>query len=172
MAVLCRAGGHTSGDGTSGRTAHWPAMVSARVPSAALTVKISSSSTLPMARAWLVWRPVTMATTSMSTTAGGRANERYCAVAHTVGRPVVRSMASTAAARPQPPKSAHAAEHALAHREAPAVGVVGRLEPEEVEAVHSASIRRGPFTWAFLVGLRGRAATSAHSKRHARNEAH
>src|SRR5262245_60969093 len=42
--------------------------------------------------------------TSRSRISGGRAYERYCAVAHTSWRPVVASSAVTAAPRPQPPK--------------------------------------------------------------------
>ncbi len=42
--------------------------------------------------------------TSRSTTDGGRAYDRYWAVAHTRGRWVTASSASIAAARPTPPK--------------------------------------------------------------------
>jgi len=42
--------------------------------------------------------------TSMSRNDGGLAYARYCAVAHTSGRPVVVSSAATHAASPHPPK--------------------------------------------------------------------
>src|SRR4051812_17551470 len=42
--------------------------------------------------------------TSMSIISGGRAYDRYCAVAQITGRSVVRSSASMAAPSPQPPK--------------------------------------------------------------------
>src|SRR3954447_20941309 len=74
-----------------------------RSPSAALTVRISRSTTRPTARACVVLRPSTAIVTSMSIMSGGRAYDRYCAVAQMTGRSVVRSSASMAAPRPHPP---------------------------------------------------------------------
>ena len=54
-------------------------------PSAASTVKISWPSTRASTRACDEWWPRTTSLTSSSTTAGGRANSRYCAVAQTSG---------------------------------------------------------------------------------------
>ena len=43
---------------TSGIASHWPScVVRARLPRAALTVKISRSATWPVARAWVIWWP-------------------------------------------------------------------------------------------------------------------
>jgi hypothetical protein len=74
-------------------------------------VKISSPSTWATARAWEERWPRTISVMSMSTTDGGRAYERYWALAHTNGRPVVRSSASMAAPRPQPPNRVPRPEH-------------------------------------------------------------
>ena len=84
-------------------TAHWPAASSGRTPTAAFTVRISTLPTWPTARACVIWWPSTATVTSMSITVPGRAYDRYCAVAHTTGRPVVPSIASIAAPRPDPP---------------------------------------------------------------------
>ena len=61
------------------------------------------SSTWAITRAWLVPLPFTGTQTSKSTIWGGRACDRYWAVAQTTGRPQVPSMAWIAAARPTPP---------------------------------------------------------------------
>ena len=95
---------HSSGGGTSGICSHMPAAGLSRWPSAALTVRISRSPTWPTARAWVTLRPSLATMTSMSMIEPVSAYERYCAVAQTTGRPVVRSMASMPAPRPQPPQ--------------------------------------------------------------------
>ena len=58
-------------------------------------------------RSW----PRTTSVIAISMTDGGRAYDRYWAVAHTSGRPVDCSSASIEAPRPQPPKSAPRPEH-------------------------------------------------------------
>ena len=98
-----RRGGHASGGSTAGMVAHWPDHGTSRAPNAALTVSTSRSPTCATARAWVVRWPVTATVTSTSMISGGCAFDRYCAAAHTTGRPVVRSNASMAAPRPQPP---------------------------------------------------------------------
>ena len=85
---------------------------------------------------------MTAIVTSTSITSGDRAYDRYCAVAHTTGRPVVPSIATMAAASPQPPnRNPPPVEIAGRHRQEPAVRVVGRLQPEELPSVH----RRGSY---------------------------
>ena len=79
--------GQSSGGGTVGISAHWPPASSGRWPRAAFTVRISRSPTWPTARAWVTCLPATAIVTSMSMIDGGLAYERYCAVAHTTGRP-------------------------------------------------------------------------------------
>jgi hypothetical protein len=74
-----------------------------RSPRAALTVRISRSATWHTTRAWVIWWPTTASVTSMSTVSPGLAYDRYCAVAHTHGRPDVASNAAIPAPRPQPP---------------------------------------------------------------------
>src|SRR5262245_734636 len=82
---------------------HCSSTANSRRPSAALTVRISRSQTCPTARACVMCRPATATITSMSRIDGGLAYDRYCAVAHTSGRPVVCSSAATQAASPHPP---------------------------------------------------------------------
>jgi hypothetical protein len=62
-----------SGAGTSGMTVHTPSSSSSRVPSAALTVRISVSATWPTTRAWVTWRPWAAIVTSTSRMDGGTA---------------------------------------------------------------------------------------------------
>ena len=95
--------GQSSGAGTSGMTFHWPPTSRSRDPSAAFTVRISRSPTWPTARAWEVLRPEMATVTSRSMISPSLAKHRYCAVAHTTGRPHTASMADTAAPSPHPP---------------------------------------------------------------------
>ena len=104
----CARGGQSSGGGTSGRCAHCPSSGSGRAPSAPSTVSTSVSPTCAITRAWLMWCPRTTSSASSSSTDGGDAYERYCAVAHTHGRPVTCSITSIAAPSPQPPNNAPA----------------------------------------------------------------
>ena len=134
-------GSHRSGGGTWGIAGHWPAAGRSRSPSAALTVRISTPPTEPTARAWVVWRPWEATTTSRSITAGGRANDRYCAVAQTIGRPVLPSIAEIAAPRPHPPNR--------------------KLCPVEMPGVTGSTHRRG--LWVGSRPSHSRASTVGHS---------
>ena len=134
---MCGRGGHSSGGGTSGRMAHCPTSGSGRSPSAPSTVSISVSPTCAITRAWLIRCPRTTSVASSSSTDGGDAYERYCAVAHTHGRPVTCSITSIAAPRPQPPNSAPAPGRQPGHdRHPPLVRLVRSLEPEERQRIH------------------------------------
>jgi hypothetical protein len=90
--------------------AHCPTSGSGRSPSAPSTVSTSVSPTCAITRAWLIRCPRTTSVASSSSTDGGDAYDRYCAVAHTQGRPVTCSITSMAAPRPQPPNSARRPE--------------------------------------------------------------
>ena len=66
-------------------------------------MRISRSPTWPTARACEVLRPEMATVTSRSMISPSLAKLRYCAVAHTAGRPHTASMADTAAPSPHPP---------------------------------------------------------------------
>ena len=64
---------HSSGGGTSGRSTQAPSVGDSRVPSAALTVRISVSATWPTTRPCVTLRPWAASVTSMSRIDGGLA---------------------------------------------------------------------------------------------------
>ena len=143
-----RAAGRRAASPTARRRA------SGRSPSAPSTVSTSVSPTCAITRAWLMWCPRTTSTASSSSTDGGDAYERYCAVAHTHGRPVTCSITSIAAPSPQPPNSARRPDVSpgtigIRHLSGSSVA----FEPEERQCIHrraDATGRRHPPNWREL----------------------
>ena len=135
-----KRGGHSSGPGTVGGSSQIPEISSSSVPRAALTVRISSPSTRPIARPCVTWPPTAASVTSQRSSAPLSAYERYCAVAQTVGRPEAASSATSAA-----PKSASAEEEIARRRQlgsdvhAPVQLVAVGFHPEEGSCVHGAA---------------------------------
>ena len=96
------------------------------------------SPTRAMTRAWEIWWPRTTSVTSSSSIDGGRANERYCAVAQMHGRPVSCFHHLDARAEPASAEQRAGARGEPAHDlhvPARAVGRVG-FETEERPGVH------------------------------------
>jgi hypothetical protein len=82
--AMSSRGGQSSGPGTLGISDHDPWNgTSGRLPSAALTVRISLPFTRPTARAWLTWWPRTLSSMVMSRLLSGGANSRNWAAAQT-----------------------------------------------------------------------------------------